>query len=593
MKKVLILFLLAPLLLNIFLSFFLLVPLPGFNSPKLTESPETDFKWRLKDGKITIINYTGNSSDVVIPRKIQRRPVTEIGEASFKDRGLTSVVIPKGVKSIGEDAFRNNKLMSIHIPDGVTTIEAGTFANNVISDITFPNKLLRIGSSAFEDNNLYNITLPESVTYIGESAFSKTKLLSITIPKNVTEIKEFAFMTLNSSQEIIIEPVDFILLPMNVFDPPLFGILPPGKYFRYGWYDDHKWLFRYSGKLITMETYYEITLKERISDKLLGDFVYVAVKHSDTKTLRNCLSRRADVKGRMLDGQGNTPLAEIIIDINSDIWMQWSPRQNNDFYKDKYFERLTDMVTVLLEAGAVPQYWMLSYSYRFPDILKMLLEHGALTNTESSEHGSPPEDYRRPESLLLYYCNKLGEDVSRNSLISKSAALLLEYGENPNYRDPDTGRTPLISAMGESVRGTEMVELLLKHVSRPLSMEEYRLLIRMNRIKVYSEWYHDYWLGNETEWDDRRGFDTLVLEDVRKGILNPESKDGYGNDIFDYVADIGTPGLMEGLLPYLIKSGRNILTKDSAGNYTGLCYDADKAGNYEVAGVLRRWLERK
>jgi hypothetical protein len=73
-----------------------------------------------------------------------------------------------------------------------------------------------------------------------------------------------------------------------------------------------------------------------------------------------------------------------------------------------------------------------------------------------------------------------------------------------------------------------------------------------------------------------------VLEDIRNGFLNPNEKDPDGKDIFDYAVENGTAGLMEGLLPYLLRSGRIII----AANGTGMYFDAVNARNLPVAAVL-------
>ena len=72
----------------------------------------SSFEWHFKDGNAVITNYKGESSDVVIPGKIQGRPVTEIGEGAFRGCGLTSVVIPQSVSFIGESAFSGQTILA-------------------------------------------------------------------------------------------------------------------------------------------------------------------------------------------------------------------------------------------------------------------------------------------------------------------------------------------------------------------------------------------------------------------------------------------------------------------------------------------------
>ena len=119
-----------------------------------------------KDGGITITGYTGDETELVIPREIDGKGVTSIGDNAFRDcSSLTSIKIPAGVTSIGVSAFEEcYGLTSIEIPAGVTSI----------------------GGSAFEYcSGLTSIEIPAGVTSIGESAFEHcSSLTSIKIPRS-------------------------------------------------------------------------------------------------------------------------------------------------------------------------------------------------------------------------------------------------------------------------------------------------------------------------------------------------------------------------------------------------------------------------
>jgi hypothetical protein len=504
------------------------------------------FGWRLIEGGITIIYYTGDSLDVVIPAFVREYPVTQIGNGAF---------------SRGPPDSRN-KINSITIPESVTII----------------------GDYAFSGNNLVSVTLPPSLTHIGSRAFCDNKLSSVTIPAAVAEIGMGAFEG-NPLDEIIIKSNNFRLLPYHVFHPDIPSYLPPGVYKQH----DKQWFFQDSdGTLLPLQSYYE----KLVSDNpgVLAELLYDAVNRLDTTQLKNCISLGADVNSRMLNGQGNTPFASVLGD------PLWTNRESNYNYRAHDFhntnrERAAGMAAILLEAGAVPQHWMLYYSYYRPDTVKMLLERGALTNAESPEYGDPPSTYQRPESLLFHYCQNLAAERSYasdlNPSIAESAKLLLEYGEDANYRDI-WGQTPLDIAMTNDVM--EMAGLLYKHKPRPLTHEEYILFVGFNRGKVYTEWRSTYQArGIDKEREDPFGFDAMVLEDIRKGFLNPELKDENGKDIFDYAVETGTAGLMEGLIPYLLRSSRTIIARDR----TGLYFDAINAGNAPVAAVLSRAMNNK
>ena len=227
-----------------------------------SEVPETDytqFKYSIRNDKVTITGYNGTDTVIKIPSKIKGCPVTSIGYKAFSDCTiLTSVTIPDSVTYIGSDAFGDcTGLTSLVIPDSVTTIGSsafssctnletitipknakfdsygGTFDNctslknvkfssgiekipdylfygssnlNSLTSITIPNSVTSIGYGAFSGcTGLPSITIPDCVTYIGTAAFiGCTGLTSITIPDSVTSIDVDAFSGCTGLTSIII-----------------------------------------------------------------------------------------------------------------------------------------------------------------------------------------------------------------------------------------------------------------------------------------------------------------------------------------------------------------------------------------------------
>ena len=106
------------------------------------------------DGTMTILNYKGLAKDIVIPEKIFNMPVSRLREGAFKNKGLTSVVIPNTVSFIGDETFRQNQLTTIAIPETVEYIGDYAFSGNRLSSIRIPSKVVVIGASAFSNNQL-------------------------------------------------------------------------------------------------------------------------------------------------------------------------------------------------------------------------------------------------------------------------------------------------------------------------------------------------------------------------------------------------------------------------------------------------------
>ncbi|MCL2764938.1 MAG: leucine-rich repeat protein [Treponema sp.] len=119
-----------------------------------------DFRVKLvNDGNsVEIAEYTGHRKDVIIPSLIQNFSVTHIGDEAFREKQLTSVIIPNSVVSIGNAAFMDNQLTSIGIGSGVVSIGNRAFAGNQLSDAVIPGSVISIGFYAFSGNPLTNIS---------------------------------------------------------------------------------------------------------------------------------------------------------------------------------------------------------------------------------------------------------------------------------------------------------------------------------------------------------------------------------------------------------------------------------------------------
>lgn len=129
-------------------------------------------------------------TSITIPENVTYKnktyKVTAIDEYAFCGEGkLTSIVIPKTVKSIHNFAFMSCvNLPSITLPEGLTVIASSTFEYcKSLTEIIIPEGVTTICSTAFvECTKLASITLPSTLEFIETSAFLYcTALKSITI----------------------------------------------------------------------------------------------------------------------------------------------------------------------------------------------------------------------------------------------------------------------------------------------------------------------------------------------------------------------------------------------------------------------------
>jgi hypothetical protein len=249
------------------------------------------------DGTMTILNYKGLAKDIVIPEKIFNMPVSRLREGAFKNKGLTSVVIPNTVSFIGEETFRQNQLTAATIPETVEYIGNYAFENNRLATIIIPGKVLTIGNFAFAANRLTSITIPDSVTFIGSNAFDGNSITNVVIGNGVVYIGASAFscygnyendnqitgITLGSSIKYIGDSafynhrISTVVIPENVvfigsraFEPRSSNSLiniTIGRYVMFGTNDDynHYGAFHDNGNF---DTIYQNT------DKRAGKYIY-------------------------------------------------------------------------------------------------------------------------------------------------------------------------------------------------------------------------------------------------------------------------------------------------------------------------------
>lgn len=229
----------------------------------------------LNDDTVAVVGYSGESSDLVVPAKINEKEVSLI---FLRGSNLTSIVIPDTVKTIGAYAFYNcTDLISVTMPDSVTGIGKYAFYGcNGLENIVLSKTLKTIGRSAFENcsnlnavyylgdvatwcnitfddnnitqgyktnplyyaHNLYiddalitELIIPDSVTSIKEFAFTGGNFTSVTLPNSVKSIDDEAFLYCSNLKTVIVST-----------DNPYFGVQDGILYTKrsYEYWDDIK-----------------------------------------------------------------------------------------------------------------------------------------------------------------------------------------------------------------------------------------------------------------------------------------------------------------------------------------------------------------
>ena len=169
---------------------------------------EGDFKYEVgSNDEVTITDYTGSETSIVVPEEIDGKKVTSIGYMAFDGcSSLTSITLPEGLTKIDAFAFRScSSLTEITLPEELTSIGSDAFSNcSSLSEIILPEGLTKIDAFAFEKcSNLEKVILSERLTSLGNWVFNEcSQLKHISIPMKITKIAYGVFANCSSLESI-------------------------------------------------------------------------------------------------------------------------------------------------------------------------------------------------------------------------------------------------------------------------------------------------------------------------------------------------------------------------------------------------------
>lgn len=163
------------------------------------KSEKNEYTYATNENGITLEEYIGSSTEVIIPSQIDGKKVTCIGQYAFgfadNAEEITKVTIPDTVETIDNYAFNwCKKLKDVNIPSSVKKIGKRAFCNTALESVTIPESVTSIGNEAFSDcKNLNSVILPKKITSIGANAFNGAVLKTIQLPDNIIYVGTNAF----------------------------------------------------------------------------------------------------------------------------------------------------------------------------------------------------------------------------------------------------------------------------------------------------------------------------------------------------------------------------------------------------------------
>ena len=191
-------------------------------------TPEECFTFDSSKGSITAYDVSCGGTDVVIPYNINNVAVTQIGNSAFKEKGLTSVELPRSVTTIGNISFQYNPtLEKVIFKDGLTSIGNAAFLADTtapieeskLSFIMFPETLTNIGAQAFINNCLKQVIIPDSVTSIGTVSFKNNLIENYIIGTGITDLPSSLFA--NNEIKHVIIPDNIISVNVTFTNNPI------------------------------------------------------------------------------------------------------------------------------------------------------------------------------------------------------------------------------------------------------------------------------------------------------------------------------------------------------------------------------------
>lgn len=174
-----------------------------------------------KDGTLAITGYKGTQTEITIPERIGKSPVTALklgknpaGMSNLQRyfaqddlvNEITKVTLPRGLVTIGNEVFAEFcGMKEIDIPDGVVSIGDEAFALcEGLQRLRVPDSATEIGANAFYNcSQLREINIPRGVTEIKKRTFAWCESIEkLKIPDTVKKIAEDAFLGCYSLERI-------------------------------------------------------------------------------------------------------------------------------------------------------------------------------------------------------------------------------------------------------------------------------------------------------------------------------------------------------------------------------------------------------
>lgn len=160
------------------------------------------------DETVTIADYHGDETQLIIPETLDSKKVTAIASFAFNENEkISSVTFPSGVVSVGAMAFANcSQLTNVSLPEKLKQVGAAAFFRCPISEVQLPASLQKMGVYAFQSVKAFSVTegntafkTVDGVLFNQDGSILlqyplESQVSEYTIPEGVKEIRTCAFV---------------------------------------------------------------------------------------------------------------------------------------------------------------------------------------------------------------------------------------------------------------------------------------------------------------------------------------------------------------------------------------------------------------
>ena len=159
----------------------------------INDASKCIFSYRKVEGGIKIIGYKGvKHGTLIIPNRIDGRPIVSIGKCAFERMYFKKIILPQFCTVIEAEAFCFClKLQEIELPKALIRLgECAFYGCRQLTKVIFPPNIREIQMGCFSNcSRLEAVILNDGIEIIEESAFKRTPLKKVILPESVKLIK--------------------------------------------------------------------------------------------------------------------------------------------------------------------------------------------------------------------------------------------------------------------------------------------------------------------------------------------------------------------------------------------------------------------